>query len=199
MCVQWTLFIQVLLGLTEVLTVLQCSLKSSYKNSQIYSSRNIFPTASRFTHRSGPSYAPVSVPVSALGLTDRSQPIRSSASSADAADVELVSQQKSNVTFLKLWILYHKLQMNILANGPIWFGISISRAKVYIVIVVYPWAKEMFQYKILLIQDTDCLFKQLNAMPLKIVNVDMGFTYVPNFCLFTSILYALCSFNITYS
>ena len=40
-------FIQVLLGLTEVLIVLQCSLKSSYTNSQIYSSRNIFPTASR--------------------------------------------------------------------------------------------------------------------------------------------------------
>ena len=40
-------FIQVLLGLTEVLIVLQCSLKSSYTNSQIYSSRNIFRTASR--------------------------------------------------------------------------------------------------------------------------------------------------------
>ena len=34
-----------------------------------------------------PSFAPVHV----LGLTDRSEPIRSSASSADPADVELVS------------------------------------------------------------------------------------------------------------
>ena len=46
-------FIQVLLGLIEVLTVLQCSLKSSYTNSQIYPLRNVFPTASRFLHRTG--------------------------------------------------------------------------------------------------------------------------------------------------
>ena len=52
-------------------------IKSPYTNSQIYSSRNIFPN---------------DLPVYALGLTDRSQPIRSSASSADPADVELVSQ-----------------------------------------------------------------------------------------------------------
>ena len=40
-----------------------------------------------------PSFAPVCIPVHVLGLTDRSQPIRSSTSSANAADVELVSQQ----------------------------------------------------------------------------------------------------------
>ena len=61
-------------------------------HSQIYSSRNIFPTSSRITHRSGPSYAPVCVPVYALGLTDWSQLIRSSTCLADPADVELVSQ-----------------------------------------------------------------------------------------------------------
>ena len=44
----------------------------------IYFSRNIFPNG---------------LPVYALGLTDRSQPIQSSASSADPADVELDSQQ----------------------------------------------------------------------------------------------------------
>ena len=86
-------FIQVRFGLTEVLTVLQWSFMSTYANSQIYSSWNICPMASRFPHRSGPSYAPICVPVYALGLTDRSQPIRSSACSADLADVELVSQQ----------------------------------------------------------------------------------------------------------
>ena len=47
-------------------------IKSPYTNSQIYSSRNIFPN----------------------NLTDWSQPIRSSASSADPADVELVSQHR---------------------------------------------------------------------------------------------------------
>ena len=50
-------FIQVLLGLTEVLTVLQCSLKSTYTNSQIYPLLNIFPAASRFLYRtSHPTY-----------------------------------------------------------------------------------------------------------------------------------------------
>ena len=39
-----------------------------------------------------PSYAPICVPVYAPGLTDRSELIRSSACSADPADVELVSQ-----------------------------------------------------------------------------------------------------------
>ena len=39
------------------------------------------------------SFAPVCVLVLGLGLTNRSQPIRSSACSANAADVELVSQQ----------------------------------------------------------------------------------------------------------
>ena len=82
-------FIQVLFGLTEVLTVLQCLLKSPYTISQIYSLRNIFPMASRFPHRSGLSCAPVCVPVYALGLTDRSQPIQSSACSADALSLSL--------------------------------------------------------------------------------------------------------------
>ena len=43
-------FIQVL-GLTEVLTVLQCSLKSPYTNSQIYPGGISFLTTSRFLHR----------------------------------------------------------------------------------------------------------------------------------------------------
>ena len=50
--------------------------------------------ASWFPHRSGLSYAPVCVQVYILGLTDRSQPIWSSACSTDPADVELVSQQE---------------------------------------------------------------------------------------------------------
>ena len=61
-------------------------IKSPYTNSQIYSSRNIFPN---------------DLPVYALGLTDRSQPIRSSASSADPANVELVSQQRCNNTMAR--------------------------------------------------------------------------------------------------
>ena len=85
-------FIQVLEGLTEVLTVLQCSLRAPTLTPK-YIPRGIsFLTASRFTHRFGPTYAPVCELVYAFGLTDRSQPIRSSASSADPADVELVSQ-----------------------------------------------------------------------------------------------------------
>ena len=85
-------FIQVLYGLTEILTVLQYSLKSPYANSQIYFSRNICPMAYRYPHRFSPSYAPVCIPVYALGLTDQSQLIRSSACSADPEDVDLVSQ-----------------------------------------------------------------------------------------------------------
>ena len=50
-------FIQVLFGLIEVLTVLQCSFMSPYTNSKIYSLWNIFPIASRFLHRTGlPTY-----------------------------------------------------------------------------------------------------------------------------------------------
>ena len=86
-------FIQVLEGLTEVLTVLQCSLRAPTLTPKYIPHRISFLTASRFPHRSGPTYAPVCVPVYALGLTDWSQPIWSSASSADPADVELVSQQ----------------------------------------------------------------------------------------------------------
>ena len=44
-----------------------------------------------------PSYAPVCVPVYAPGLPDRSQPIHSSACSANLDDVKLVSQQKGYV------------------------------------------------------------------------------------------------------
>ena len=73
--------------------VLQCSFMSPYTYSQIYSLWNICLMASWFSHQSGLSYAPVCVPVYAFGLTDRSKPIRSSASSADPADFELVSQQ----------------------------------------------------------------------------------------------------------
>ena len=54
--------------------VLQCSLRAPTLTPKIYSSRH--PGS---LHRTG--------------LTDRSQPIRSSASSADPTDVELVSQQ----------------------------------------------------------------------------------------------------------
>ena len=88
-------FIQVLEGLTEVLTVLQCSLRAPTLTPKYIPHGISFLTASRFTHRSGPTYAPVCVPVYAFGLTDRSQPIRSSASSVDPADVELVSQKFS--------------------------------------------------------------------------------------------------------
>ena len=50
-------FIQVLFRLTKVLTkvltVLQCSFMSPYTSSQIYSLRNIFPTASQFLYQTG--------------------------------------------------------------------------------------------------------------------------------------------------
>ena len=52
---------------------------------------------SRFPHESGLSYAPVCVPVYVFGQTDQCQPIRSSACSADPADVELVSQQTPSI------------------------------------------------------------------------------------------------------
>ena len=79
-----TTFIQVLLGLTEVLTILQCSFMSLYTNSQIYSLRNIFLTTSQFLHRTGlPTH-------------------RSSACSADSADVELVSQHACYLEYLQI-------------------------------------------------------------------------------------------------
>ena len=66
-------FIQVREGLTEVPTVLKCSLKSSYTNSQnIYSLRNIFPNGLPVSAPNRPSFAPVYVPVHVLGLTNRS-------------------------------------------------------------------------------------------------------------------------------
>ena len=109
-------FIQVLYGLTEVLTkvltILQCSFMSPYTNSQIYSLRNIFPMASRFPHQSDLSYAPVCIPVYAPDLTDRSQPIRFSACSADPADVELVSQHfrmwASYITTTCIFVIFYK-------------------------------------------------------------------------------------------
>ena len=89
--------------------VFQCSLKSSTLTPKIYSLRNILHnglpvlcTELAFFHtglclstrpnRSVPT-DPVLGFFSRSGLTDRSQPIRSSASLADPADVELVSQQ----------------------------------------------------------------------------------------------------------
>ena len=68
-------------------------IKELYTNSQKYIPYRIsFLTVSWFSAPSRPSFVPVCVSVLGLGLTDRSQPIRSSACSADAADVELVSQ-----------------------------------------------------------------------------------------------------------
>ena len=72
--------------------VLQCSLNNSTLTPKIYSLRNIFPNGLPVSAPNRPSFAPICVSVLGLGLTDRSQPIRSSACSADAADVELVSQ-----------------------------------------------------------------------------------------------------------
>ena len=84
--------------LTEVLTVIQCSLKSPYTNSQIYSLRNICLKAFRFPHQSGLLLTGLRTRLRTRftqwsGLTDRSQPIRFLACSADTADVELDSQQ----------------------------------------------------------------------------------------------------------
>ena len=72
-------------------------IKSSYTNSQIYSSRNIFPNGL-------PVYAPI-WPYLRTGLHTnlRIRPNRSvptSTSSADPADVELVSQQKIRIDSL---------------------------------------------------------------------------------------------------
>ena len=79
-------------------TILQCSLKSSMLTPKIYSLRNIFPNGLPISAQNRPSFVPVYVSVLGLGLTDRSQPMRSSACSADAADVELVSQQEPHFT-----------------------------------------------------------------------------------------------------
>ena len=75
-------------------------IESSYTNSQLYSSRNIFPNG---------------LPVYAFGLTDRSQPIRSSASSADLADVELVSQHfvTTMCNALATTVKYYKVTSSI--------------------------------------------------------------------------------------
>ena len=103
-CVQWTCFIQVLEGLTELLTILQCSLKRCTLTPKIYSLRNIFPNGLPIFAPNQPSFVPVGVSVLGLGLTNRSQPIRSLACSADATDVELVSQQGSwNVIHSYVW------------------------------------------------------------------------------------------------
>ena len=84
-------------GLTEIPTILQCSLKSPYTNSEIYSYAEYLSDG-----------LPVPTPIRPFlhtglhnGLriwsdpTDRSQPIGSSACSADGTDVELVSQHTS--------------------------------------------------------------------------------------------------------
>ena len=71
--------------------VLQCSLRSSTLTPKIYS---------RFSAPNRPSFTPVCVSV--LSRTDRSQQIRFSASSADPADVELVSQQSCTLVYLTL-------------------------------------------------------------------------------------------------
>ena len=73
-------------------TVPQCSIMSSTLTPKIYSLRNIFPNGLSVSTPNRPSFAPVCVSVLGLGLTYRSQPIRSSASSAKPADVDLVSQ-----------------------------------------------------------------------------------------------------------
>ena len=83
-CVQCTLLYKSLQGLTEVLSYFN-ALKE-----RLHKPQNIFLTEYLSSHHR-------SVPTdSVLGLTDRSTPTRSSASSADSADVELVSQQIQN-------------------------------------------------------------------------------------------------------
>ena len=82
-CVQCTLFIQVLWRTDRSTVVLQCSLRAPTLTPK-YIPHGISFFAS--CHRSVPTD-------SVLGLTDRSKPTRSSASLADSADVELVSQQ----------------------------------------------------------------------------------------------------------
>ena len=81
-CVQCTCFIQVLRRTDRSTIVLQCSLRARTLTPK-YIPRGIsFLASSRHPgslHRTG--------------LSDRSQPTRSSTSSADPADVELVSQQ----------------------------------------------------------------------------------------------------------
>ena len=85
-CVQCTLLYKSLQGLTEVLSYFN-ALKE-----RLHKLQNIFLTEYlSLRHRSVPTD-------SVLGLTDRSIPTRSSASSADSADVELVSQQLTMVT-----------------------------------------------------------------------------------------------------
>ena len=77
-------------GLTEVLSYFNALKERLHKPQNIYSLRNIFLRVTRFSEQNRPVR---SVPTdSVLGLTDRSLPTRSSASSADSADVELVSQ-----------------------------------------------------------------------------------------------------------
>ena len=52
----------------------------------------MFPDGLPVSTPNWPAFAPVYVSVLGLGLTDRSQQIRCSVFSADAVDVELVSQ-----------------------------------------------------------------------------------------------------------
>ena len=80
-CVQCTLLYKSLQGLTEVLSYFNALKERLHKLQNIFLTEYI-------------SLGIRSVPTdSVLGLTDRSTPTRSSASSADPADVEHVSQQ----------------------------------------------------------------------------------------------------------
>ena len=82
-------------GLTEVLTSTLMMIIELYTNSQDIFLRGIsFQRPRAFRTATASCCAPVCAPVYAPDLlTDRSQPIRSSACSADPADVEFVSQQ----------------------------------------------------------------------------------------------------------
>ena len=93
-------FIQVLTRTDRITIVLQCSLRAPTLTPKYIPSGISLLASSRF---SAQNRRIRSVPTdSVLGLTDRSQPIRFSASSADPADVELVSQQPHSVN--RAWI-----------------------------------------------------------------------------------------------
>ena len=89
-CVQCTRFIQVLTRTDRSTIVLQCSLRAPTLTPKYIPHGISFLASSRFSAQNRPNR---SVPTdSVLGFFNRSQPTRSSASSADPADVEFVSQ-----------------------------------------------------------------------------------------------------------
>ena len=95
-CVQCTRFIQVLTRTDRSTIVLQCSLRApTLTPKYIPSGISSFASFASFGSlcRTGISDRSQPTRYSVLGLTDRSPPTRYSASSADSADVELVSQQ----------------------------------------------------------------------------------------------------------